>query len=278
MRRGKLNQKAILYIIFAAVFTLLSYFLDQQVIQKEDTTRKQEAETERLFREISSESANSNGLTFVNDGVLHKSNYFNYFSTIYYKILLQVENNEKVKNSFNPKSIYDFKWQMYSHFIALRETLQSLYYQFSLMPVFYTGYENKEIKNKINNLYKFEDKFFEKNKERLFNVFSKDRGNIYDKLDNFTKEDWKNIYKETILLNKTLFSYYNSAEEILDYIEKKREKLELDLEKSIEIHKRQKVLKNYFILFSILFQILGLLAFLFLFKNFVKDKSMKVKI
>ena len=47
MRRGKLNQKAILYIIFAAVFTLLSYFLDQQVIQKEDTTRKQEAETER---------------------------------------------------------------------------------------------------------------------------------------------------------------------------------------------------------------------------------------
>ena len=100
MRRGKLNQKAILYIMFAAVFTLLSYFLDQQVIQKEDTIRKQEAETERLFREVSSESANYNGLTFFNDRVLHGSNYFNYFSTINYKIILQIENNEKVKKQF----------------------------------------------------------------------------------------------------------------------------------------------------------------------------------
>ncbi len=278
MRRGKLNQKAILYIVFAAIFTLLSYFLDQQVIQKEDTIRDREAETERIFRKIGNESGNYNGLAFFNDRVLHLSNHFNYFSTINYKILLQIENNEKVKNSFNPKSIYNFKYQMFSDFISLRESLQGLHYQISLMPVFYTGYENKEIKSKINNLYKFEDKFFEENKERLFNVLFEDQDNIYDKLNNFTKDDWKNIYKETILLNKTLFSYYNSAEEILDYIEKKKEKLELDLEKSIEIHKRQKILKNYFILSSILFQILGLLAFLFLFKSFIKGKPMKVKI
>ena len=145
------------------------------------------------------------------------------------------------------------------------------------MPVFYSGYENKEIKKKINNLYKFEDKFFKENKERLFESLL-GPGNINDQLGNFTKEDWKNIYKETILLNKTLFSHYRSVEEITDYIEKKEDKLELDLDKSIKAHKRHKVLKNYFILFSILFQILGLLAFLLLFKSFIKDKSKKLKI
>jgi len=277
MRRGKLNQKAILYIVFAAFFTLLSYFFDQQVIQKEDSVRKQQAENERLFREINFEQSNFNGLTFFNDRVLHLTNYFNNFSTINYRILLLIESDEKFKNSFNPRFIFDIKYQLAYNFIALRNTQEKLYYQISLMPVFYSGYENKEIKKKINNLYKFEDKFFKENKDRLFESLL-GPGNINDQLGNFTKEDWKNIYKETILLNKTLFSHYRSVEEITDYIEKKEDKLELDLDKSIKAHKRHKVLKNYFILFSILFQILGLLAFLLLFKSFIKDKSKKLKI
>ena len=46
------------------------------------------------------------------------------------------------------------------------------------------------------NSFVISNKFFEENKERLFNVFFEDQGNIYDKLDNFTKEDWKNIKNE----------------------------------------------------------------------------------
>ena len=53
MRRGKLSNKSIFFIILAGFFTLGSYFLDQQVIQKEDKIRDQSLSIEKLYQEIS---------------------------------------------------------------------------------------------------------------------------------------------------------------------------------------------------------------------------------
>ena len=58
MRRGKLSNKSIFFIILAGFFTLGSYFLDQQVIQKEDKIRDQSLILEKLYQKISQENAN----------------------------------------------------------------------------------------------------------------------------------------------------------------------------------------------------------------------------
>ena len=55
MRRGKLSNKSIFFIILAGFFTLGSYFLDQQVIQKEDKIRDQSLILEKLYQKISEE-------------------------------------------------------------------------------------------------------------------------------------------------------------------------------------------------------------------------------
>ena len=56
MRRGKLSNKSIFYVILAGTFTLLSYFLDQQVIQKEDAIRGMALEIENQYQKIDDES------------------------------------------------------------------------------------------------------------------------------------------------------------------------------------------------------------------------------
>ena len=83
------------------------------------------------------------------------------------------------------------------------------------------------------------------------------------------------LYEETNKLNKKLFSYYVILEDLSDIYLEQEELLEVNYDSLILKQGKIKIQKNYFILLSILFQILSLLSFLLLFRNFINSTFVK---
>lgn len=83
------------------------------------------------------------------------------------------------------------------------------------------------------------------------------------------------LYEETNKLNKKLFSYYEILEDLSDIYLEQEELLEVNYDSLILEQGKIKIQKNYFILLSILFQILSLLSFLLLFRNFINSTFVK---
>ena len=101
MRRGKLNNKSVIIVVIAGFFALLSFFLDQQVIQKEDTIRNIEIDIQNKIEKVNELSSNSMTVLMLEDRVQMITNYYSFFSTIFYKTSLNLEKDDDFKKNFN---------------------------------------------------------------------------------------------------------------------------------------------------------------------------------
>jgi hypothetical protein len=276
MRRGKLSNKSIFYIIMAGFFTLGSYFLDQQVIQKEDNIRDQSLAIEKLYQEISQENTNWVSTTMLGDRVLFKSHQASSFSTINYKIHLLISNQHIFVDSFDiDKLKKTARASLYLQYIDIRDSIIKLRNSVDALSFSQSNYDNEEIRNKVINLFIWDDVFFIKNKKKYFNqeILKKVSNNslTLDNKDNFIRL----LYEETNKLNKTFFSNIKILEELADFYYNQEELIQAEYDKIILEQSKIKIQKNYFILLSILFQILSLLSFLLLFRNFINSTFVK---
>ena len=276
MRRGKLSNKSIFFIIMAGFFTLGSYFLDQQVIQKEDKIRDQLLSIEKLYQKISQENTNWLSTIMLSDRVMFKSHQASSFSTINYKIHLLIDNQDKFIDSFDEDKIKkSVRASLYLQYVDMRDSFISLKNTVNTMNFSQSNYDNTAVRNKVINLFTWEDTFFIKNEEKYFNneTLKKVSSNslTLDNKDNFIRS----LYEETIKLNEIFFSNIQVLDELSDFYFEKEELLTVNYDSLILEQGKIKIQKNYFILSSILFQILSLLSFLLLFRNFINSTFVK---
>ena len=76
-------------------------------------------------------------------------------------------------------------------------------------------------------------------------------------------------------LNKQFALSIKTLNDISNYFDKEQEIVENKFNKAKVNSKKIKIWKNYFILLSILSQIISLLALLFLFRNIIKENLQK---
>lgn len=276
MRRGKLSNKSIFFIILAGFFTLGSYFLDQQVIQKEDKIRDQSLIIEKLYQEISQENANWVSTTMLSDRVLFKSHQISSFSTINYKIHLLISNQHKLKDSFDADGLErTARASLYLQYVDLRDSMIGLRNSVDSLSFSQSDYDNEEIRNKIINLFTWDDAFFLENEKKYFNQeiikSVSDNSLTLDNENNFMRL----LYEETNKLNEILFSNIEILDELGDFYYDQEELIQAKYDTNILDQSTKKIQKNYFILLSILFQILSLLSFLLLFRNFINNTFAK---
>jgi len=276
MRRGKLSNKSIFYIILAGFFTLSSYFFDQQVIQKEDKIRDQSLVIEKLYQDISQENTNWVSTTMLGDRVLFKSHQASSFSTINYKIHLLINNQHKFIDSFDADKLKKtVRANMYLNYIDIRDNILDLRDSIDSLSFSQSNYDNEEVRNKVINLFTWDDTFFLENKKKYFNqkIFLKVKDNslTLDNKNNFMRA----LYGETNKLNKIFFSNIQILEELGDFYYDQEELLQAKYDTIVLDQGAIKIQKNYFILLSILFQILSLLSFLLLFRNFINSTFIK---
>ena len=276
MRRGKLSNKSIFFIILAGFFTLGSYFLDQQVIQKEDKIRDQSLIIEKLYQEISEENANWVSTTILSDRVLFKSHQISSFSTINYKIHLLISNQHKLKDSFDADGLKrTARASLYLQYIDLRDSMIGLRNSVDSLSFSQSDYDNEEIRNKIINLFTWDDAFFLENEKKYFNQeVIKSVSNNSLTLDN-ENNFMRLLYEETNKLNEILFSNIEILDELGDFYYDQEELIQTKYDTNVLDQSTKKIQKNYFILLSILFQILSLLSFLLLFRNFINNTFAK---
>ena len=276
MRRGKLSNKSIFFIIMAGFFTLGSYFLDQQVIQKEDKIRDQLLSIEKLYQKISQENTNWVSTTLLSDRVMFKSHQASSFSTINYKIHLLIDNQDKFIDSFDEDKIkQSVRASLYLQYVDMRDSFISLKNAVNTMNFSKSNYDNTAVRNKVINLFTWDDTFFIKNEKKYFNNETLKKVSssslTLDNKDNFIRS----LYEETIKLNEIFFSNIKVLDELSDFYFEKEELLTVNYESLILEQGKIKIQKNYFILSSILFQILSLLSFLLLFRNFINSTFVK---
>lgn len=276
MRRGKLSNKSIFFIILAGFFTLGSYFLDQQVIQKEDKIRDQSLIIEKLYQEISQENANWVSTTMLSDRVLFKSHQISSFSTINYKIHLLISNQHKLKDSFDADGLErTARASLYLQYVDLRDSMIGLRNSVDSLSFSQSDYDNEEIRNKIINLFTWDDAFFLENEKKYFNQeIIKSVSNNSLTLDN-ENNFMRLLYEETNKLNEILFSNIEILDELGDFYYDQEELIQTKYDTNVLDQSTKKIQKNYFILLSILFQILSLLSFLLLFRNFINNTFAK---
>ena len=81
------------------------------------------------------------------------------------------------------------------------------------------------------------------------------------------------LYEETTKLNEQLSIFGEDLSLVEGFFKEKMDNLDSDIEILIKDLKGKEIKKNYFILTSILCQILGLIAILLLFKNILIENS-----
>ena len=275
MRRGKLSNKSIFYIILAGFFTLGSFFLDQQVIQKEDKIRDQSLKIEKLYQNIYEKNSYWESTTMLRDRVLFLSHQSNSFSTINYKIHLLIKNQHEFINNFNSEIEKSVRANLYLQFIDIRDNLIELNNTVNSMSFSQSNYDNEKIRDKIINLFDWDDYFFLKYKDKYFSQETLELVNnsslTLSNKDNFMRS----LYEESNKLNKIFHSNIKALDDLTDFFYDQEETLQEKYNELILVQSNIKIQKNYFILSSILFQILSLLSFLLLFRNFINSTFSK---
>ena len=276
--RRKLNNNSIILIVVIALFTLLSYSFDQLVIRNEDKLRNLQIKLDNLNTEI--ETYNSIEVQLINLSDMVLTEYFNLkrsnkywlksilINTDHEKTDLLLENKiKKFSENMNVELIY----QRYSEHL----------YEILLF--------NEEIRDKYADIYWWNKKIFtgdvfEISYIDVFDDIKKDLNNkdlnfyedfaIPDSRDKILKKvkfsDWHDIYIFCHTLVNNLTKYYGYIEMDLTRIETYLELSELTRVKTIEEISKVSSFKNYFILSSIISQILSLLFLLILFRVLIK--------
>ena len=287
MRRNLNSGKFVYLILLVAFFTLASYFFDQLVIRKEDNLRNLKIKLTNTNITIDNISNVIIELTSVQEYTSTSYVRLKKTSNYWFKNLLLINHDSipvDIKRNIvsNFESESDAIWMIKTRFLELykdiiwthnssRKNLENIYqWQQSLFPKYFESVDGITYS-------KFPDidfsVIFDEIKPLLVNknflhyseiVYEEDKFN--EAYDNFTIQDWADFHKYTYNLINNLEFYYNIIADDIKYLEELFEKDENIRNSLIEKITTTNSRKNYFILSSIISQILSLLALLILFR------------
>lgn len=287
MRRNLNSGKFVYLILLVAFFTLASYFFDQLVIRKEDNLRNLKIKLTNTNITIDNISNVISELTSVQEFTSTSYVRLKKTSNYWFKNLLLINHDSipvDIKRNIvsNFESESDAIWMIKTRFLELykdiiwthnssRKNLENIYqWQQSLFPKYFESVDGITYS-------KFPDidfsVIFDEIKPLLVNKNFLRYAEIVNKADkfdeaydNFTIQDWADFHKYTYNLINNLEFYYNIIADDIKYLEELFEKDENIRNSLIEKITTTNSRKNYFILSSIISQILSLLALLILFR------------
>ena len=276
MRRGKLNTISIKLVVLIAFFTLISFVFDQLVIQTENKIRDVDFEYERNFNEYLRAKGvliNINDLVYraaeKNENfidraeILEKAIYNIKFNKVYFENnfndIFESDLNTNLQTIFinRYKSMYLEIFEESTDLFRLVRGLpiramEEKKFSVSNQDVFDNMMELEKVLNSNAEFYNTY-KFYEKKKIITYNDYLDLRANLRQFLDYYSSSS---VYLTQI--NDVYQNYY------IYYAEKSYEYLDT-------LNKNQN-LKNFYILLSVLAQILSLFFLLVLFKTLLNFK------
>jgi hypothetical protein len=276
MRRGKLNTISIKLVVLIAFFTLISFVFDQLVIQTENKIRDVDFEYERNFNEYLRAKGvliNINDLVYraaeKNENfidraeILEKAIYNIKFNKVYFENnfndIFESDLNTNLQTIFinRYKSMYLEIFEESTDLFRLVRGLpiramEEKKFSVSNQDVFDNMMELEKVLNSNTEFYSTY-KFYEKKKIITYNDYLDLRANLRQFLDYYSSSS---VYLTQI--NDVYQNYY------IYYGEKNYEYLDI-------LNKNQN-LKNFYILLSVLAQILSLIFLLVLFKTLLNFK------
>jgi len=279
MRRGKLNNISIKLVVLIAFFTLTSFVFDQLVIQTENKIRDIDFEYERNFNEY---LRTKSVLFNVNDLVYRtrvKGENFIDRAEILEKAIYNIKFNKVYfENNFNDIFDSDLNQNLQTIFINRYKSMYlEIFEESSDLFKLARGLPIRAMKEKIfldenqkvvdsmwglekvlNSNIEFYDtyKFYEKKEINTFDDYLDLRANLREFLNYYS-----NSSVHLIQINDIYGKYYNFfAAKSYEYLDK--------------LNKNQN-LKNFYILLSVLAQILSLFFLLLLFKTLLNFKKVK---
>ena len=277
MRRGKLNNISIKLVVLIAFFTLTSFVFDQLVIQTENKIRDVDFEYERNFNEY---LRTKSVLFNVNDLVYRtrvKGENFIDRAEILEKAIYNIKFNKVYfENNFNDIFDSDLNQNLQTIFINRYKSMYlEIFEESSDLFKLARGLPIRAMKEKIfldenqkvvdsmwglekvlNSNIEFYDtyKFYEKKEINSFDDYLDLRANLREFLNYYS-----NSSVHLIQINDIYGKYYTYfAEKSFEYLDK--------------LNKNQN-LKNFYILLSVLAQILSLFFLLVLFKTLLNFKK-----
>ena len=290
MRRKIKSKISILLVLLVALSTLFSYGFDQLAIGQEDGLRIENIKHSNLQIEINLKNSLNNQLQDIYDGnnkIIEKSLKLR---NVWIKSYLAINLKKNKKLNFN------------KFFIDLKLSEKNIV-KYSLIENFITGMrDNYYFCEKISNFYQRSDIFMIKkkyhqkcageyktiinaysdqlnNKDIIYSNFLENKAYEKEKFDQITKtlneEHWLDINFLTLMLYKELGKKNTSL--IDDFKILDTQIGELLKEDSLTLQNIEKLSsnKNYFILLSIITQILSLLFLLVLFRNLLLNNLFK---
>lgn len=276
MRRGKLNSISIKLVVLIAFFTLISFVFDQLVIQTENKIRDVDFEYERNFNEYLRAKGvliNINDLVYraaeKNENfidraeILEKAIYNIKFNKVYFENnfndIFESDLNINLQTIFinRYKSMYLEIFEESTDLFRLVRglpirSMEEKKFSVSNQDVFNNMMELEKVLNSNTEFYSTY-KFYEKKKIITYNDYLNLRANLRQFLDYYSSSS---VYLTQI--NDVYQNYY------IYYGDKNYEYLDT-------LNKNQN-LKNFYILLSVLAQILSLFFLLVLFKTLLNFK------
>ena len=297
MRRAYNNKISILLIIIIAIFTILSYFFDQLVIRNEDKLRNAEISFNNSTQKIIKLNSISSQLQAAYDYSDQKLIYFLRYRNYWLKNILLITDYDQYPylTDDEMKKLYNFysnepdyipeliKSRFVSHYRDivtsrnnLEEKLYNIYgWNLDLFPQYLSIQDDKKFYNfptiSYDEVFKNNiDQFVETDFESLSDLIvdKKERDKL---IKEFKLNNWVDVHLYSVLLVNEFSNFLEIIEKDDDLIVAKLEDAErkrLDLQLLI---KQTSSNKNFFILASIISQILSLLSLLVLFRYLIKS-------
>jgi len=266
MRRGKLDNISIIYIIIAAIFAVISFSLDQMVIQTEDKIRKKNVMYQKAMFDFHQHT--DMGLSFrALQNLIHEEAEFLSFKNEFYLNVLGgfILRPDYYKENFYLKSQTEeinikHKKQLVSNY---KTAYLLLYYDYldQLKGATKKLHSISFNDPKLNSLHLKVKKVFEVNLHTHYNFLDKTNP------ENLNVESMDKMYLNLRELDDLFSEADDKAGPIIDILIKKFGEnwfTASDISGELAVLKKY---KNYFILHSVLSQIAGLLFLLLLFRS-----------
>ncbi len=292
MRRGKISNQSIYCIIIASIFTLLSFFFDQQVIQTEDKVR--DLKLDMSLKEKKYEDFSSAFRSILSFADIIKSNYAYYLhiNSLPYRALVRLETDpdfikhfhikKNIVMKFGPSGMKEYTTFRMKNYIMDNYTniiTGILDIRASLIdtPMANLNYSNEDpterkLEKKLSDLFLLGDNFVDFG-ENFFKKMNDFKGSRIEFINHLEMEYFTLLYEETTKLNEQLSIFGEDLNSVGSLFQEKMDNFDSAIEILIKDLKGKEIKKNYFILTSILCQILGLIAILLLFKNILIENS-----
>ena len=303
MRRGKLNKKSILLIIVVAIFTLFSYITDQLVIRTEDKIRNLNIDFNNAVSKVKKYDTEHWAIVNLQVSIKNTVYFIVNKRNIWIKSFLLLNLPKQEDNVFvNNFSKNQARKNILIQLDNVLDSISTISLEFAIM----VDNEVENIKNEKfmslvnfnknnddlvdlfqyrgNIISSYPDEFYYGEEiEKLFydEVWFKfkleeanpDKNKAKDILDDMSINFLLDVHRYTMILTEMLHLDAEKLDSISDYY------LDLNMEFSekrdnlLVAQRKNYAKKNYYILASILFQILSLLFLLLLFKNFMLIKK-----